>query len=231
MAKRGTPITSERLLVDPKTKGVRNALVYLVRPDAVREDARKAATKILQFRADRGVFVPHVLAAMQGASILVTTDDPTFYNFDVRTPGAETLVTTDDSRLGKPKVQSHRERTNYIFGNYRDGGRLSLQVQPEAGTPTPMPISENIHNWMSGWWLVLDHPYFAVTDERGNFAIRDVPTGPQKIVVWHESVNPRDSSNWSPWEKPDYIFQGEIVIQNGHATVKEFVIEPGRVRP
>ena len=107
MAKRGTPITSERLLVDPKTKGVRNVLVYLVRPAAVREDARKAAPKILQFRADRGVFVPHVLAAMQGASILVTTDDPTFYNFDVRTPGTEALVTTDDSRLEKPKVQSH----------------------------------------------------------------------------------------------------------------------------
>ena len=53
-----------------------------------------------------------------------------------------------------------------------------------------MPIAENIHNWMSGWWLVLDHPYFAITDERGDFAIRDVPTGPQKVVVWHESVRP-----------------------------------------
>lgn len=61
MAKRGTPITSERLLVDPKTKGVRNALVYLVRPDAVREDARKAATKILQFlRGPGGIRAPRL---------------------------------------------------------------------------------------------------------------------------------------------------------------------------
>ena len=37
------PIKSERLVVDPASKGVKNVLVYLPKPTAVNEDAKKAA--------------------------------------------------------------------------------------------------------------------------------------------------------------------------------------------
>jgi len=231
MAKRGGPILSERFLVDLKTKGVRNALVYLVKPTTVRNDARRAAPKTVEFREDRGVFVPHVLAAMQGANIVVSTEDPLSAVIRVRIPGTVFLVAMNDSSLAEPRVDSFPNELNYVYGNStRDGRRVSvkLRVTPQAGAPIPVPVHEEIHNWMSGWWLVLDHPYFAVTDEQGNFAIRDVPTGPQQVVVWHESLDERGT--WD-FKKPQYVFQAEIVIQDGSATVKDFVIEPSRVRP
>ncbi len=36
--------------------------------------------------------------------------------------------------------------------------------------------------------MVLDHPYFAVTDENGLFEIKNVPAGTLKLVSWQESV-------------------------------------------
>ncbi|HET6282376.1 MAG TPA: hypothetical protein VFH73_15525 [Polyangia bacterium] len=44
------------------------------------------------------------------------------------------------------------------------------------------------HTWMSAYLHVFDHPYFAVTDDKGNFAIKDVPAGQHTIEYWHETV-------------------------------------------
>ncbi len=34
--------------------------------------------------------------------------------------------------------------------------------------------------------IALDHPYYSVTDERGEFTIKDVPAGSYKVQAWHE---------------------------------------------
>ncbi len=231
MAKRGTPITSERLLVDPKRKGVCNTLVYFVKPSGVRDVALKTVPKEIQFRADRGVFVPHVLAAMQRTNILVTTDDSIAYNIDVQIPGTEGIAAWTDSQAEGARIESFRDRLNQVFMKPLVGQRASLEILIGAGEQIPMPVVDAIHPWMSAWWLIIDHPYFAVTDKDGNFTICDVPIGIQEVVVWHESVDPRDPKAAGARVKPEYIFRGKVAIQPDRATVKEFVIEPGRSRP
>jgi hypothetical protein len=42
------------------------------------------------------------------------------------------------------------------------------------------------HTWMNAEILVVSHPYYAVTDESGNFELTDVPPGKYEIVAWHE---------------------------------------------
>lgn len=42
------------------------------------------------------------------------------------------------------------------------------------------------HAWMSGWIIVHEHPYYAVTDENGRFSLSDVPSGEYQLWVWHE---------------------------------------------
>jgi hypothetical protein len=44
------------------------------------------------------------------------------------------------------------------------------------------------HGWMSGWIVVTDHPFVAVTDDKGNFAIKDVPPGKYTVEIWHETL-------------------------------------------
>jgi plastocyanin len=43
----------------------------------------------------------------------------------------------------------------------------------------------NLHDWMLGYVVVLDTPWFAVTDGRGVARIEDVPAGRYRVEVWH----------------------------------------------
>jgi hypothetical protein len=42
------------------------------------------------------------------------------------------------------------------------------------------------HVWMNANVIVVRHPYYAVTDDRGVFTLSDVPPGEYEIVAWHE---------------------------------------------
>ena len=44
------------------------------------------------------------------------------------------------------------------------------------------------HAWMTGWIVVTDTPFVAVTDAKGNFTIKDVPPGNYKVEIWHETL-------------------------------------------
>jgi hypothetical protein len=44
------------------------------------------------------------------------------------------------------------------------------------------------HPWMRGYLAVFDHPYFAVTEKDGRFAIDSLPPGDYKLMVWHEGL-------------------------------------------
>jgi hypothetical protein len=41
---------------------------------------------------------------------------------------------------------------------------------------------------MSGWVVVTDTPYVALTDDQGNFSIKDVPAGTYTVQFWHEKL-------------------------------------------
>lgn len=44
------------------------------------------------------------------------------------------------------------------------------------------------HPWERMWLRIFDHPYYAVTDENGNFEIKNAPAGNCRMVVWQESI-------------------------------------------
>jgi len=45
------------------------------------------------------------------------------------------------------------------------------------------------HSYMESWGLVVDNPYYALTDEDGGFIITDIPPGTYKVTVWHPVVH------------------------------------------
>ncbi|GEM_PF-541206 len=47
-------------------------------------------------------------------------------------------------------------------------------------------ITSNTHTWIRGYIFVFDHPYAAVTDEKGTFVITDLPPGEYTLKIWHE---------------------------------------------
>jgi hypothetical protein len=66
-------------------------------------------------------------------------------------------------------------------GEHRVGFTL-----PEIGIPI-----KAIRPWMSAFVHVIPHPFFAVTDDRGAFEIRDLPPGEYELEAWHEKLGVR----------------------------------------
>jgi hypothetical protein len=73
---------------------------------------------------------------------------------------------------------------------------------------------------MQAFWMILDHPYFAVTDEKGNFEIKNAPSGPQKVVVWQEAAGFVTASAAGE----------EVNIKPNDTVEKEWTIDPTKVR-
>jgi plastocyanin len=192
------PIESERLVVDPASKGVKFALVYLPKPTAVNEDAKKAAASVkIDFDQKGCVFQPHVLGLMAGVPITLKSSDPMNHNVNIKLKNSG----------GNPTV----------------AGGASLPFTPSSAERTPGQVVCDIHPWMSAWWMVLDSPYFAVTDDQGNFEIKNVPAGTQKVVVWQESV-----------AKGGFVTApsgDNIDIKPNDSTAKDFTIDPTKLLP
>jgi hypothetical protein len=52
----------------------------------------------------------------------------------------------------------------------------------------PAEVKCNIHPFMKGWMLALDHPYMAVTGQDGSFEIKDIPAGKHEFQFWQEAA-------------------------------------------
>lgn len=55
-------------------------------------------------------------------------------------------------------------------------------------SPETIKVTCDAHNWMLGWFVVQEHPYYAVTAENGEFKLTDVPAGEYELKVWHETL-------------------------------------------
>ncbi|MGB7347850.1 MAG: carboxypeptidase regulatory-like domain-containing protein [Pirellulaceae bacterium] len=65
-------------------------------------------------------------------------------------------------------------------------------VRPVEGK-APTKIGCNIHSWMEAWIYPVSNPYFAVTDEQGNFKITGVPPGKYRVNIWHASLGRKNA--------------------------------------
>ena len=51
-----------------------------------------------------------------------------------------------------------------------------------------MPVLCNVHPEMAGYIIISPTPYFAETDDSGNYKIKDVPDGSYTLEAWHEGA-------------------------------------------
>ncbi len=192
------PLLSERLLVVGGTKGVKNVLVFLSKPTSVSDEAKKATAAVhVVFDQVKCVFEPHVLAVLVNSSIAVKSSDAVGHNINARLKGSSAF-----NKLLSP------------LG--------SAEFTPTDPERTPAEVTCDIHPWMKAWWMVFNHPYFAVTDAKGYFEIKNAPAGTQKVVVWQEAV---DKNGFITAPSGD-----EVVIKANDSVVKDFKVEPSHLR-
>jgi hypothetical protein len=164
------PILSEEYVINPRNKGVRWAVVYLIDVNDAKKDLPVHPT--LQAPRNKTVeldqpccrFEPHVLAVREDQTLLVKNSAPIPHNVNL-TGGAK-----------GPNL-------NQILP---PAGKMT--VEEMAARPTPIQVACNIHPWMKGYIFVRKDPYFAVTDADGNFEIKNAPAGKYRIVIWQEGA-------------------------------------------
>jgi plastocyanin len=110
-------------------------------------------------------FIPHVLPVLVGTTVDFLNSDKVLHN--VFTPDK----CADKFNLG---TWSRNEIRSYTFTR-----------------PCVVTILCNVHPEMEAYIIVLETPYFAVTDENGNFVIKNVPPGRYTLKVWHEKLKAR----------------------------------------
>ena len=106
-------------------------------------------------------YVPRVLGIQVGQQLTIRNSDALLHN--VRSEGAinETFdVGTPIQGMEVPRTFATRE--------------------------VMVPFKCNVHAWMNAYVGVLEHPYFAVSDEAGRFSIGQLPPGSYTLEIWHE---------------------------------------------
>ncbi len=78
----------------------------------------------------------------------------------------------------------------------------------------PGSIVCDIHPWMDAVILVRDEPYVAITDDKGNFEIKNVPAGTWKFQFWHRKTGYMKKLN-VPGRKVGRRGEIEIEIKDG----------------
>lgn len=158
----GVVVRDETLVVDPKTAGVANVVVFLSKPPAGVNIPPAPATPAT-VRIDNSKFVPHVLGVRVGQPVTVTNVDLNVENWHsqpIRNPAVNKLVAS------------------------------AAFIEFAYNTPERLPVKavSDIHPWMQHYQLVVDHPWFAITDTQGRFTIDDLPPGQHAFDFWHERV-------------------------------------------
>ncbi len=134
-----------------------HAVVYIDAAPRQAFDALPAGRVRLDQRNQ--TFEPHLLAITIGTTVDFPNDDPIFHN-----------------------VMSLARGNAFDLGRYPRGRSRSVRFD----TPGIVPVVCDIHAHMSAYILVFSHPFFAITDDEGRFAIPNIPAGTYTLKVWSE---------------------------------------------
>jgi hypothetical protein len=145
----GDTLPNETYLVDPSA-GLKNVVVFL---DLVQAALPVDSQKDNVIENTGCQYAPRVLAMRKGERLRVRNNDPKLH-IPHSYRNEKTVF-----MLSLPFKNTILDATQKI----RDAGILKLVC--------------DTHAWMLGFVHVFDHPFFAVTDEKGAFSISNVPPG------------------------------------------------------
>ena len=99
------------------------------------------------------------------------------------------------AQAGQQVEIRNSDQTMHNIHTYKGKQTLFNEIHVQGMPPRMKPVPKvgdvvkfkcDVHPWMTGWLLVTDSPYFAVTGDDGKFEIPQVPPGKYTVEVWHE---------------------------------------------
>ena len=133
------------------------------------------------------MYTPHVFGMMAGQSLEIINDDPFMHNIHALPKNSSPF------NIGQPKKGMKNTKTF-------DKPEVMVKVKCD------------VHNWMSAYIGVLNHPFFAVSDDKGNFTIKDLPAGDYVLEAWQEKYGAQTMKvtvGASETKTADFTFEGK----------------------
>jgi len=152
---------------------MRDFVVYIVQAGAATNlTSSKPAQVIIQ---KDGTFRPHVLPILIGTTVEWPNQDEIYHN----------VFSMSDPKPFDLGIYKSKEIKRVTFDK-----------------PGRVDVFCSIHTKMNCIILVLENPFFAVTDKAGNFRISNVPPGTYSLRAWHERL-PAQTKNITVTETGD----------------------------
>jgi plastocyanin len=191
------PLVDESLLVG-EDGGLKNVIVTLYlgrgdKPPQVHPGYAAGKKKPVVLNNTKCRFDPHVAIVQTGQTLEVGNLDAVGHN---------TKVDTFTNPPINPIVPA--------------GGMLTHVF--EAPERLPSKVSCSIHPWMTSWLVIRDDPYAAVTDEHGNFEIKNLPAGEWTFQLWHEKAGYLSSVVVN--KKPAEWSRGRVAVKVASGTAE-----------
>lgn len=156
----GEGMKSERFVVSA-SGGLRDVFVHVTK--GLEAWTFDYATEPVTIDQDNCVYVPHVIGVRAYQPIIFKNSDATAHN-----------VNTRDSGQGFNKTTSSK------------GSEFRWQFRKPQ---LDLRARCDIHPWMNAWIHVVTHPYFATTDDEGNWTFpRALPPGKYTIEARHANA-------------------------------------------
>lgn len=151
---------SEALIVSKASRGVQYAVISLVGVKKGRVwDKPKGGVELVQKDCR---FMPHVLVVPEQGTVDIINDDPMTHNIHT--------FSIENAAINKAQPKTLR--------------KISIAMEVSE----TFRVQCDIHKFMTGWFVVADHPYYVLTDAEGRFTLKDVPPGTYKLQIWHETL-------------------------------------------
>jgi plastocyanin len=141
--------------------GLENVFVYV--KTGLDDYAFDTPTQAVTLDQKGCMYTPHVFGVRAGQPIEIVNSDPTLHN-------VHALATTNREFNFAQKIQGIKQAKTFTV--------------PEV----MVHFKCDVHNWMSAYAGVLNHPYFAVTANGGAFELKNLPAGTYTIEAWHEKL-------------------------------------------
>jgi len=145
---------------DDKASGNYGVVVWLTPLDSTTPPLPVVHPRLVQKNKR---FEPHLLVIPAGTSVEFPNEDPFFHN-----------------------VFSLYKGKRFDLGLYEAGSSRTVRFD----RPGVSFVFCNIHPEMSATVVVLETPYYAVSNSAGEVTIRDVPAGRYQLSVWYERSSP-----------------------------------------
>jgi hypothetical protein len=177
------PILNEDWVINKDNKGIRWTFVWLAPEPGgaatpIHPSLIAIPNKEVEIDQPRCAFVPHCLGMREGQVLMAKNSSPIAHNVNwtghpLKNPGGNNIIPS--------------------------GG--SFKIEGLKADKVPLIVQCNIHPWMKARVGVFDHPYFAVTDENGNFEIKLAPGGEYRLKVYHDAIGWRNGAAGRNGEK------------------------------